>query len=147
MRAPFQVLVFPYRIEAGRPLYAVLKRADDGAWQGVAGGGEADETPEQAAARELTEETGMETRELCRLDSVAYLPVASVTGSLIWGEDVRTIPEYCFGALACDASIELSSEHVDAAWLPYERARGVLAWGSNRAALGELHERLLGGRR
>ena len=136
MRAPFQVLVFPYRIEAGRPLYAVLKRADD----------EADETPEQAAARELTEETGMETRELCRLDSVAYLPVASVTGSLIWGEDVRTIPEYCFGALACDASIELSSEHVDAAWLPYERALGVLAWGSNRAALGELHERLLGGR-
>jgi dihydroneopterin triphosphate diphosphatase len=34
---PFQVIVFPFRVTAAGPEYAILRRADDGCWQGVAG--------------------------------------------------------------------------------------------------------------
>jgi dATP pyrophosphohydrolase len=40
-RAPFQVLVIPHRIHMHNQLeFALLKRADEGFWQGIAGGGE-----------------------------------------------------------------------------------------------------------
>jgi len=45
-RAPFQVLVYPYRKRnENHREYALLRRADDGTWQGVAGGGEVGEKP------------------------------------------------------------------------------------------------------
>ncbi|MDP9310318.1 MAG: hypothetical protein M3R24_05410 [Chloroflexota bacterium] len=48
-RAPFQVLVFPYHQRSdGIYVFAVFRRADDPYWQGIAGGGEGDETPRQA---------------------------------------------------------------------------------------------------
>ena len=38
-RAPFQVVVLPFRLtDSGGVEFAVLRRADDGQWQGVAGG-------------------------------------------------------------------------------------------------------------
>ncbi|HDL04546.1 MAG TPA: hypothetical protein ENH25_10500 [candidate division Zixibacteria bacterium] len=54
-RAPFQVLVIPYyKDENGNIVYAVFKRRPDNGdfWQPIAGGGEDDETPLQAACRE-----------------------------------------------------------------------------------------------
>jgi len=45
-RAPFQILVFPYIIlKNGKREYAIFRRKDDLEWQGIAGGGEANETP------------------------------------------------------------------------------------------------------
>ena len=56
-RAPFQVLVNPYRKRSnGHFEYALMQRADDGTWQGIAGGGEDGETPFEAAIRETYEE-------------------------------------------------------------------------------------------
>lgn len=49
-RAPFQVLVFPYRKNLLDQFeFALLLRADEGFWQGIAGGGEDSETPLEAA--------------------------------------------------------------------------------------------------
>ena len=49
VRQPFQILVFPFRRTAQHELrYAIFRRRDLGAWQGLAGGGEGDETPEDA---------------------------------------------------------------------------------------------------
>ena len=49
-RAPFNVLVFPYRhVDHDQFEYALFKRSDAGFWQGVSGGGEDDETPLQTA--------------------------------------------------------------------------------------------------
>ncbi len=59
MRAPFQVLVIPFRRTGTVPEFAVLKRSDASYWQFVAGGGENDETPAQAATRETEEEIGI----------------------------------------------------------------------------------------
>ena len=40
MRAPFQVLVIPYRRDQTGVRFALLKRRDAGYWQFVVGGGE-----------------------------------------------------------------------------------------------------------
>jgi len=40
------------------PEYLLMRRENFGVWQWVAGGGEDDETPLEAARRELEEETG-----------------------------------------------------------------------------------------
>ena len=61
-RAPFQVLVYPYRkIDDNEYEYALLKRSDAGWWQAIAGGGEDDETPIETAKREAYEEAGILT--------------------------------------------------------------------------------------
>ena len=59
-RAPFQILVFLRRHEGEESEYLLLKRADMSVWQGVAGGGEGDETPLMAAIRETREEADVE---------------------------------------------------------------------------------------
>lgn len=58
-RAPFQVLILPYRAAGDAFEFAVLARSDDGRWQGLAGGGEGSETPLEAARREALEEAGI----------------------------------------------------------------------------------------
>ncbi len=75
-RAPFQVHVLPYRFIGSAIEYAVFKRTDAGYWQGIAGGGEAGETPLEAAKRETFEECGIpgEARYIV-LDSVTSIPV------------------------------------------------------------------------
>lgn len=51
-RAPFQVLILPFRQAAdGDWQYGVLRRSDE-YWQGIAGGGEDGEAPLEAAMRE-----------------------------------------------------------------------------------------------
>lgn len=65
-RVPFQVLAFLRRLDANGPEYLVLKRADLSVWQGVAGGGEGDESPREAAIRETMEEVGGQRDEADR---------------------------------------------------------------------------------
>jgi dATP pyrophosphohydrolase len=78
-RAPFQVVVLPFRSGVdGVPQYCVMRRADQGYWQFVAGGGEDDESPEQAARREAVEEAGFPyAASLYRLQSMDTVPVIS----------------------------------------------------------------------
>lgn len=83
-RAPFQVLVFLRRLDANGPEYLVLKRADLSVWQGVAGGGEGDESPREAAIRETMEEVGASATRLIDLESVAMVPVLDVVGCYRW---------------------------------------------------------------
>jgi dATP pyrophosphohydrolase len=144
-RAAFQVLIIPYRIDAdGQPRYLLLKRSDLDIWQWVAGGGEDDETPEQAARREALEEAGIpEDARLFRLDSMASIPVIHFAGHHLWGDDIYVIPEFSFGVECQIKEVCLSGEHSECEWLDYETARSRLEWDSNRTALWELHRRLL----
>jgi len=147
-RAPFQVLVFPYRQTAdGHYEYAIFFRRNPRygeLWQGIAGGGEDDETPMQAARRESWEEGGLapETPFL-PLDSFATIPAPQAAG-MLWGPDVLVIPEYAFGADAQGQEIMLSHEHEDFRWVDYETTRQMLKFDSNRNALWELNYRLTG---
>ncbi len=142
-RAPFQVLIIPFRIDADKePRYLAFKRADLEVWQWIAGGGENRESPEQAARREIFEEAGIADARLTRLDSVASIPAVHFADSHLWGKDVYVVPEYSFGAEVFGDRISLSVEHKECAWLDYETARGRLEWDSNKTALWELHSRL-----
>lgn len=143
MRAPFQVLVLPYRITGSNIEYAILKRVDLHYWQGIAGGGEDEETPLEAARREVFEEAGLtETCKMMTLDSITSLPVEHVTGDFLWGEDVYVIKEYSFGVEFSDQELKLSREHSAFKWVSYEEAMKELKWDSNLTALWELHKRL-----
>jgi dihydroneopterin triphosphate diphosphatase len=144
-RAPFQVLVLPYRIVRGnRILYAVFRReaSTGGYWQGIAGGGEGGESPREAAQREALEEAGIDpSNPWIRLDSKAMIPVANVAGFL-WGPDVVVIPEYCFGVEVEDRQLKLSPEHPQFRWSQYHSAHVKLHWETNKTALWELDYRL-----
>jgi dATP pyrophosphohydrolase len=147
-RAPLQILVVPYtRDTSGSILYGVLCRSDNGQWQGVAGGGQDDETPEQAAIRETQEELNLSCPQLLPLDSFATVPAAHFAQWSLWREskpDLYVIPEYAFGVQVEDPTqVVLSREHTQIQWLPYIDARSLLTWDSNRTALWELNQRLL----
>jgi dATP pyrophosphohydrolase len=153
MRAPFQVLVFPYRrTPEGGLEYALFRRADAGFWQGVAGGGESlessdtgQETPSEAARRETWEEAGIPPgAELLPLSTVESIRVTEFAESAQWGEDVFVIPQHCFGIKADGCDIVLSDEHSEFRWLPYAEADALLRFDGNKTALWELNQRLLG---
>jgi dATP pyrophosphohydrolase len=144
-RAPFQILVFPYRRMGDRFEFGLFKRADDGNWQSIAGGGEDRETPLQAAIRETQEESGIPpVATFVKLDTVSSVPVTCFSDSHLWGEDVYVIPEYAFGVHADGREIRLSPEHSTFAWFSFEDAEKKLRYDGNRTALWELNQRLLG---
>jgi dATP pyrophosphohydrolase len=149
-RAPFQILVFPYRQTAdGRYEYAIFFRLSPrygDFWQGIAGGGEDDETPLQAAVRESFEEGDLSPETpFLPLDSTATIPTPQAASrGLLWGPDVLVVPEYSFGADAQDQLIQISPEHEEYRWVDYETAQQMLRFDSNKNALWELNYRLTG---
>src|SRR5881628_3606935 len=121
-RAPFQVLVFPFRREAGRLEYAIFRRADIGAWQGIAGGGEDDETPIEAAIREAREEARITAQTVLQLEVVGTVAVEHFRDRHLWDPALREIPEYAFGVALEGRTLSLSPEHREFVWLPVEEA-------------------------
>ncbi len=144
MRAPFQVLVYPYRFTAsGQVEYALLQRVDNGFWQAVAGGGEDQETPLQAARREAFEEAGLPLNAaFIQLDTVEPIPISEFKERRLWSPDLYVIPQYCFGATCPGISITLSEEHSQYRWAGYEQALKLIKYHGNKTALWELDQRL-----
>ncbi len=145
-RAPFQVLVLPYRQTGpGTFEFAVFSRSDEPYWQGIAGGGEDNETPLDAARREAFEEAGIapESRFL-PLDTTASISVRWFRDSHLWGDDLFVIPEYAFGAEWQGGALVPSHEHTAIRWLPFASAYELLRYDSNRTALWELNQRICG---
>jgi dATP pyrophosphohydrolase len=145
-RAPFQVLVYPYRQSAvGYFEYALFKRSDEGWWQAIAGGGEGDETPLETARRETLEESGIPIDSaFMKLDTVAAVPVIAFRDSYLWGDDLYVIPQYCFGVLSGDREIVLSNEHGEYRWLSFADAQELVRYDADKTALWELDRRLTG---
>lgn len=114
MRAPFQILAIPYQIVNSTPRYCVFHRADHDQWQFIAGGGEDNETPLDAAKRETLEEGGVRSERWIELKSLAYIPVTIISEERRqhWSRDTYVIPEYTFG-FECQNDIELSHEHTE----------------------------------
>lgn len=137
------MLVIPYRRTGVETEFAILKRRDADYWQFIAGGGEDDETPMEAAEREIREEISIACQgRLTRLDSMATVPKDCFAAADSWGDHMYVIPEYCFAIDLGDSEITLSSEHTAFRWLGYHEARQALKWDSNQNALWELNERL-----
>lgn len=143
MRAPFQILAIPYKITDSGRLYCVFHRSDFDQWQFVSGGGEDDETPLQAAKREIFEECGIAPENIIELKSVCCIPTDIFPEKYLhsWPEDTYVVPEHAFG-FECKDDITLSSEHTECVWMTYKEARKKLTWDSNNTALYELDRRL-----
>ena len=143
MRAPFQILAVPHRFIKGELCFCVFRRADSDVWQFIAGGGENNEKPIQAAQREIKEETGVTAEKLTELKSVAFVPAEIVTETMRahWDKNIFVIPEYSF-AFECSADPTISREHCEYQWLTYDEARKLLKWDSNKVAMYEIMCRL-----
>jgi len=139
-------LVLPYRpTHDGEWEFAILYRSDIGCWQGIAGGGENDETPLEAARREAFEEARIPTdAPFLPLDTTASIRVTCFRESHHWGEDRFVVPEYAFGVIAGQDQLNLSSEHPEVRWMPFGDAEALLRFDSNRTALWELNQRIRG---
>ena len=145
-RAPFQVLVLPFRKRGNGVFeYALFQRSDDHYWQGIAGGGEDDESPIDAARREAYEEAGMpRTLSFYPLDMKASIPVEAFKASESWPQNLYVIPEHYF-AVEYDDSLKVSDEHSEFKWVRYDEALRMLRWDSNKTGLWELNKRLTSG--
>lgn len=141
MRAPLQVLILPYRWTGDEPEYLILKVNDGDYWQFVAGGGEDDETPLEAARRECREETGLEG-DLLQLDSMTTIPRYHFLSADTWGDKVYVVPEYAFALKASQGKVLISREHTEYRWVTFKEGSRLLKWDSNRNALWELDQRL-----
>src|SRR4051794_25506464 len=108
-RAPFQVLVLPFR-RTPDPEDAIFRPADDQQWQGVAGGGESDETPLAAASRELAEESGL-TGPVYRLDCRDTVPARYFAAWPAWPAGTYVVEQYFFAVDASAQDVVLSDEH------------------------------------
>ena len=143
-RAPLQVLVIPYRQNShGGYEYAVCHCAGSTQWQFVAGGAEDAEAPLAAAIREAAEEAGIPAgRNWITLDAMATVPRTAFPSATHWPTNLLVVPEHAFAVAADGLTLTLSHEHTEVRWLPFEEARTLLTWDSNRVALWELNERL-----
>ena len=109
-----------------------------------AGGGEGQESPLDAAKRESLEEANIpETHEWKALESMGYVPVDqfSEQARSHWGERY-VIPVYCFAVELSSPNIQISREHTEFCWYPYEKAKQLLRFDLDKTALYELRERL-----
>ena len=144
-RAPFQVLVIPYNILKDTIRYCIFERTQPMFQvQFIAGGGEDDETPIEAAERECFEEAQIQSGNFIKLTSLCYIPthIFSENQRKIWGEDVFVIPEHAFAVELKSADIVISEEHTWYKWVSYEEALSSLKWDSNKTALYELNCRI-----
>ena len=122
------VFLISPRTDAWRVL--AMQRARDTrcpmAWETVHGRIEAGEEPEDAAVREVREETGLEVERLY-----------NVTVQPFYLHKTHTVElAVVFAAfVAADAAVTLSEEHSRSEWLKTERALERFAWPRERAAL------------
>jgi dihydroneopterin triphosphate diphosphatase len=99
-----------------------------GAWECVHGRIERGERPEDAAIRELREETGLTPERLYSTGvQPFYLPrMETVTLSVV------------FAAVVTVADVTLGAEHVRAQWVTPDEAADLLAWPRSRQALHDI---------
>ena len=144
-RAPFQILVMPYKFStSGEIKFAIFLRSDGDFWQGISGGGEDDETPLETAKRESMEEANIPQHfPFIQLDNTNSIPLSNFKDRYLWGENIYVVPEHSFGVDIGDHKIKLSSEHTEFRWATYNDALETLEFDSNKTALSELNERIL----
>lgn len=138
------MLIFPFIKGKDKYYYAIFERKDLGIWQGLAGGGEGDEAPLEAARREAYEEAAIDKNShYIRLSSITTIPAVNICG-LLWG-DVVMIPEFSFGVKVQSRELKISGEHIQYVWLSCDEAINKLRYDSNKSALWELNYRLENG--
>lgn len=137
-RAPFQILVFPFTIVENDIFFALFRRYPriGGYWEGIAGGGEDEETPLDAARREAFEEAGiMPDAPFVGLKTFEMLPLIDVSGFLL-------LPQYTFGVAVDRHRLTTRNRLTEVTWTKVDSAMKMVPSGSSQTALCELYFRL-----
>ena len=136
VRQPVQVLVYVARPAVGGWEYLLLHRVPklDSFWQGVTGGVEEGEEIEEAARRELLEETALAPVSLEQIDYSYTFPVRDEWRTA-YGPDVNEIKEHVFLARIQSGEPALSWEHDAMTWCDLEAGLELLTWPENKEAL------------
>lgn len=140
-RAPYNVLVLPYYFNEENIEYCIFKRSDLKIWQFISGGGEDNESPQQAAIRESFEEAGiLNNNKYNKLVSMCYVPVENFSEAAreTWGDSL-VIPVYSFSVNLDTKKITISDEHTEFKWCKYEEAKESLYFDLDKTALFELN--------
>lgn len=144
MRQPVQVLVYPMKLLGWEWEYLLLKRISErgGFWQGVTGGVEAGESLENAARRELVEETRMYPLVLESTDHSYRFPIEKSDAHSYPG--ASELEEHVFYAQVDGDEVPIldPSEHDESKWCSYEDAIELLRWPENKDALTAVEEHL-----
>jgi len=142
-RAPYQVLIIPYIKLDNTIKYCVFERKHP-MFQFIAGGGENEEMPIEAAKRECFEEARIQSDDFIKLTSLNYIPtcIFSESQRKTWGKETFVIPEYAFAVEVKSTDITISEEHIGYKWVTHEEALLLLKWDSNKTALYELDCRI-----
>ena len=142
MKIPIQVLVYPVRYTGSDWEYLLLKRipSRDGVWQGVTGALEEGEGLEDAAKRELYEETGFTPLKIEKIDLIYSFSVTDEWRHL-YDVDVKEIVEYVFVAYVGAGEPVLDpQEHNQYEWCSIDEALQLLYWPNNKEALTQVHD-------
>jgi dATP pyrophosphohydrolase len=134
-KRPESVLVLVYT-EAGEVLL-LRRRQPDNFWQSVTGSLEGDETPEQAAHRELVEETGLAVNAgLIDCQITNRFPILPAWRHR-YAPNVNHNTEYVFRlALAERLAIRIDrAEHLECRWLDRISAAALAGSYTNREAI------------
>jgi dihydroneopterin triphosphate diphosphatase len=130
-----------HRGAAGAWRVLVLQRAAEGtrcplAWETVHGRIEPGERPEQAAVREVAEETGLPIARLYNVTTQAFY---------LHGMGVVQMAVVFCAFVDAPAAPTLGPEHGRAEWLDLDAARARFAWPREREALGHIEHLFAGG--
>lgn len=118
-----QVHVYRQPDNDPEPLFLLLQRtpAKKSIWQPITGKVEPGETVEEAAKRELREETGLEPKgELTMVGEVRFV------------KDEQLVIESVFLCQVEEERVETSREHADYEWLPLDSIQDRLHYETNR---------------
>ncbi len=109
-----------------------------GAWEAVHGHIDAGERAEEAALRELREETGFVAERL-------YNVIVQPFYLHMLGPGTITLAIAFAAVVAADAAVTLGAEHQAAEWLTIGDARAKIAWPRSRDALSQIEMLLAAG--
>ena len=107
-----------------------------GAWEAVHGHIESEESPEDAALREVLEETGLEVQRLYSITVHSFY--------LHQTSRVEVAVVFC-AFVDSGKPVTLGPEHAEYAWLPIDTAGARFTWPRATQALGEITKLLSGG--